>query len=76
MEINIPLNIEIDKDIFLNETNLQNKQPVDVLKNIAYGDLPELNEFIHNFIKKNEDEIAQLIRYNIALEVGKNFIDK
>lgn len=74
MDISIPLKVDIDKDLFLKDNDLYNKEPVEIMKNIAYGDLPKFNDYLHDFIKENETQIIELIRYCIANEIGKSYL--
>jgi hypothetical protein len=74
MEINIPIKIEIELDKFLEETNLQNQETIDKLEIIAYGELPQLDEYLKEFLKGNQNMIIELIRVNMAYEIGKGYL--
>jgi len=70
MDINLPLKVEVENEIFFKELDLQNKDLVERLKAIAYGDFPKLDDFILDYLKKDERQIIEAIRVSIALKLG------
>ncbi|MBX4268445.1 hypothetical protein [Clostridium estertheticum] len=76
MDVNASFKVEIENETFYKELNITKESMFEKLKTIAYGDLPELDKFISEYLKKDEDEIIKLLRISIALEIGKEEIQK
>ena len=75
--MNITLDVEIDKEQFLNHECLKNKDVKSIIETIAYGDFKELDEYVLNeLILENKNKMIEYFRMSIAEEVGRELIAK
>ena len=74
MDINIPIKVEIENETFFKDLNLQAEDLVPTLKSIAYGNFPELDDFILKYLRKEQKQMIQVIRSSIALRMGLGVI--